>query len=112
MPARPTALQSIYPGVVRLHHCLHGVCGVTCGAQWMGTAHQPMTTATPTATQPSVSFLTDCGEAHDVTCDAYNAIEALQGTDVWLSLPLNLQRQLSAAHATLGGIATALEEWA
>ena len=44
----------------------------------------------------------DREEAHENACDAFHAIEALQRTDTWLELPLAVQRQLSAAHATLG----------
>jgi hypothetical protein len=50
----------------------------------------------------------DQEEAHENACEAYHAIEALQRCDTWLELPLSVQRQLSAAHATLGILADAL----
>ena len=67
----------------------------------------------PTTTEARASgFTTDAIEARDNTIDAYRAIEALQACDVWLSLPPDVRRQLSAAHATLGCLATGLERWA
>ena len=50
----------------------------------------------------------DREEAHENTCEAYHAIEALQATATWRALPLSVQRQLCAAHAALGGIADGL----
>lgn len=50
----------------------------------------------------------DHDEAHENACEALQAIEALQTTGVWLQLPRSVQRQLSAAHATLGALADAL----
>lgn len=50
----------------------------------------------------------DREEAHEDACEAFHAIEALQRTGTWMQLPLSVQRQLSAAHATLGALADAL----
>ena len=63
-----------------------------------------------TVTQAEIAALieNDREEAHDNACEAYHAIEALQRTDTWMELPLSVQRQLSAAHATLGMLADAL----
>jgi hypothetical protein len=52
----------------------------------------------------------DLEEAHENALDAFHAIEALQCTDTWLKLPLELQRQLSASHALLGGLADVISE--
>jgi hypothetical protein len=46
----------------------------------------------------------DLEEAHDHCCDVFNAIEALQGTELWRELPLATRRALSAAHAHVGAL--------
>jgi len=52
----------------------------------------------------------DREEAHESASEALHAIEALQFTDTWMELPLVVQRQLSAAHATLGALSRGLAE--
>jgi len=52
----------------------------------------------------------DREEAHESASEALHAIEALQCTDTWMELPLAVQRQLSAAHATLGALSHGLAE--
>jgi hypothetical protein len=61
-------------------------------------------------TQSEVAALIDADreEAHENACEAFHAIEALQRTSTWMELPLSVQRQLAAAHATLGALADAL----
>jgi hypothetical protein len=46
----------------------------------------------------------DLEEAHDHCCDIWNAIEELQRTDLWRTLPLETRRALSAAHAHAGAL--------
>jgi hypothetical protein len=46
----------------------------------------------------------DLTEAHVYCCDMWNAIESLQGTDLWRTLPLETRRALSAAHAHVGAL--------
>lgn len=50
----------------------------------------------------------DLEEAHDHSTDACNAIEALQTTDLWHSLPPDTRRALCAAHAHLAALSDAL----
>lgn len=47
----------------------------------------------------------DREQAHDTALEAYYALEALQATGTWLTLPLPVRRQLCASHALLGGMA-------
>lgn len=67
-----------------------------------------------TTTHPLAELLAareaDREQAHEHTCDAYNAIGALQGTLLWEELPIETRRVLSAAHAHLGALADALAE--
>jgi hypothetical protein len=46
----------------------------------------------------------DMTAAHVHCCDIWNAIESLQGTDLWRTLPLETRRDLSAAHAHAGAL--------
>lgn len=68
----------------------------------------------PTAPPPvnELEFLpattTDLEEAHDHSVDAINALEALQCTDLWIRLPVETRRVLSAAHAHLAALADTL----
>jgi hypothetical protein len=50
----------------------------------------------------------DMEEAHDHSTDACNAIEALQATDLWFSLPIETRRTLCAAHAHLAALSDTL----
>jgi hypothetical protein len=54
--------------------------------------------------------LADMLNAHDGSCDAFNAIEALQSTHLWEELPIATRRVLCSAHAHLGALADALAE--
>lgn len=56
----------------------------------------------------SAPVATDLEEAHDHSTDACNAIEALQVTDLWVSLPIETRRTLSAAHAHLAALSDTL----
>jgi hypothetical protein len=56
----------------------------------------------------SPATATDLEEAHDHTVDACDAIEALQVTDLWGSLPIETRRALCAAHAHLAALADTL----
>jgi hypothetical protein len=47
----------------------------------------------------------DLEDAHDHTVDACNALEELQVTDLWQSLPIETRRTLCAAHAHLVALA-------
>jgi hypothetical protein len=46
----------------------------------------------------------DLTAAHGHCCDIWNAIESLQGTELWRTLPLETRRALSAAHAHAGAL--------
>ena len=65
-----------------------------------------------TTTHPLAELLAireaDREAAHDHGCEAYNAIEALQSTHLWLELPVATRRALSAAHAHLGALTDAI----
>lgn len=50
----------------------------------------------------------DLEEAYEHSNDAYSAIEALQATDLWPTLPIETRRVLCAAHAHLDALAGAL----
>ena len=56
----------------------------------------------------SPATATDLEEAHDHSVDACDAIEALQVTDLWGSLPIETRRALCAAHAHLAALADTL----
>ena len=58
----------------------------------------------------SPATATDLEEAHDHSTDACNAIEALQVTDLWGTLPIETRRTLCAAHAHLAALSDALTE--
>lgn len=68
-----------------------------------------MTTTNPLA-ELLAARMTDREQAHEHTCDAYHAIEALQGTHLWEELPIETRRVLCATHAHLGALADALAE--
>lgn len=58
-----------------------------------------------------MDWITDDREtAHEATIDGLAALEALQSTDVWLQLPLDVQRQLSRAHGVLNALSAAMVE--
>ena len=58
-----------------------------------------------------MDWITDDREtAHEATLDGLTALEALQSTDVWLQLPLDVQRHLSRAHGVLSALSTAMVE--
>ena len=70
-----------------------------------------MTTTTRTETAAEITLRirqADREEAYEHACDAFAAIEALQGTDLWLDLPIETRRALSAAHAHLDALTDAL----
>ncbi len=52
----------------------------------------------------------DLEEAHDHSADACNALEALQSTDLWHSLPIETRRALCAAHAHLAALSDTLAQ--
>jgi hypothetical protein len=58
----------------------------------------------------SAYVTTDLEEAHEHSTDACNAIEALQATDLWFSLPIETRRTLSAAHAHLAALSDTLSQ--
>jgi hypothetical protein len=67
------------------------------------------TTTTETAAEITLRIRqADREEAHENACDAFHAIEALQCTDLWASLPIETRRALSAAHAHLDALTDAL----
>jgi hypothetical protein len=51
---------------------------------------------------------TDRYAAHNSAHDALGAIEALQSTETWLLLPLDVQRQISRTHGLLAGLAAGM----
>ncbi len=58
-----------------------------------------------------MDWITDDREtAHEATIDGLAALEALQSTDVWLQLPLDVQRHLSRAHGVLNALSAAMVE--
>ncbi len=58
---------------------------------------------------PMDDWRTDDREAADeAACDGIRALEALQSTDVWMHLPLHVQRDLSRAHGVLLAMANAM----
>ena len=58
----------------------------------------------------SAPVATDLEDAHDHSTDACNAIEALQVTDLWFSLPVETRRTLCAAHAHLAALSDTLSQ--
>ena len=50
----------------------------------------------------------DLEDAHSHCCDIWHAIEALQSTALWESLPLDTLRVLCGAHAHVGALEGAL----
>ena len=72
-----------------------------------------MTTTTAPETAAKITLRirqADREEAYDNACEAFAAIEALQGTALWLDLPIETRRALSAAHAHLDALTDALNE--
>ena len=73
-----------------------------------GLVHHRSLRVRGTRTTP-MDWLTDDREtAHEATIDGLAALEALQSTEVWLQLPLDVQRHLSRAHGVLSALATAM----
>jgi hypothetical protein len=58
----------------------------------------------------SAPVTTDLEEAHEHSTDACNAIEWLQVTDLWSSLPIKTRRTLCAAHAHLAALSNTLSQ--
>ena len=52
----------------------------------------------------------DHSDAWDAAADAADAIDALQGTDLWAHLPIETRRAICAARVHLHGITAALDE--
>ena len=50
------------------------------------------------------STLDDLESAHNAGCDAFNAIDDLQRTDLWVSLPIETRKALCAARAHLDAL--------
>ena len=80
-----------------------GLTGVTLWRTLKGT-----TTPQAMTTQELISLMNDREEAHENCCDAFHAIEALQATETWKTLPHSVQLAICAAHASLGAIADGL----
>jgi len=52
----------------------------------------------------------DYSDAWDASAEAADAIDTLQGTDLWPHLPIETRRAICAARVHLQGITAALDE--